>query len=74
MEWPPDYVAVSADRAWRLDRMRQNPEVLRGAKIVYRTNPVEFIEHWVTTYDPQCWHGSSRDNAVYPVSQAAGNG
>jgi phage terminase large subunit len=51
--WPPDYVAVSSSRAWRLDQIRQNPEVLRGAKIVYRGNPVEFIEHWVLTYDPR---------------------
>jgi phage terminase large subunit len=53
IEWPPDYVDVSATRAWRLDQIRQNPEILRGAKIVYRDNPAEFIEHWVTTYDPR---------------------
>src|ERR1700747_3002443 len=52
-KWPPDYVTVSARRAWRLNQLRQNPDALRGALNLYPDNPVEFIEHWVTTYDPR---------------------
>jgi hypothetical protein len=39
--WPPDYVTVSARRAWRLNQLRQNPDALRGAIKLYPDNPAE---------------------------------
>lgn len=51
--WPPNYVSVFAWRQEQLLRIRDNPALLAGAKEYYRTRPVEFIEHWVDTYDPR---------------------
>ncbi|MDZ7906197.1 MAG: hypothetical protein U5N55_10790 [Cypionkella sp.] len=33
--------------------MRANPALLAGAMEYYRTRPVEFINHWMDTYDPR---------------------
>ncbi len=49
-DWPPDYTAVFQGKQKRLAKLRENP---LGAKEYYRTRPVEFIEHWVNTYDPR---------------------
>lgn len=53
-EWngptPPDYTAVYMLRQRRLTALRDNPA---GALEFYRTRPVEFINHWVSTYDPR---------------------
>ncbi len=51
--WPPDYTAEFAKRQQRLMRLRERPELIRGAEEFYRTRPVEFIEHWCVTYDPR---------------------
>lgn len=51
--WPPDYVGVFAWRMRQLERMRVNPIVHHGMLEFYRTNAFEFIEHWMTTYDPR---------------------
>jgi len=51
--WPPNYTDVFAERQKRLLSLRSRPVLLYGAKEYYRTRPVEFIEHWVTTYDPR---------------------
>lgn len=51
--WPPDYTAVFAERQKRLLNIRSKPVLLYGAKEYYRTRPAEFIEHWVSTYDPR---------------------
>lgn len=51
--WPPDYVSVFAWRQSQIEKMRKNPALVAGAKEFYRTRAVEFINHWVTTYDPR---------------------
>lgn len=51
--WPPDYVSVWAWRQKQLLAMRENPALLLGALEYYRTRPVEFINHWLDTYDPR---------------------
>jgi phage terminase large subunit len=52
--WPPNYVEVFAQRQKRHKKLRSN---MIGAKEYYRTRPVEFIEHWVSTYDPRVTGG-----------------
>lgn len=52
-EWPPDYLAVFAWRQSMLRRYRERPELLYGALVYYEDHPVEFICHWVDTYDPR---------------------
>jgi hypothetical protein len=52
-DWPPDYVSVWAWRQKQLLAMRANPALMSGAMEFYRTHPVEFINHWLDTYDPR---------------------
>ena len=51
--WPPAYVPVWAWRQQQLLRMRADPVIMAGALEFYRTHPVEFINHWLDTYDPR---------------------
>lgn len=51
--WPPNYTTVFQWRQQKLEKMRSNPDFLAGALEYYRTRPVEFILHWVDTYDPR---------------------
>ncbi len=51
--WPPDYVAAFAWRQQQLLRLRKDPQVVAGALEFYRTRPVDFINHWLFTYDPR---------------------
>lgn len=51
--WPPDYRATFEWRQKQLLRLQADPVLLFGAKEYYRTHPVEFIEHWLSTYDPR---------------------
>lgn len=37
----------------RLQRIRQNPEILPVLKQFYRTNPAQFIIDWGMTTDPR---------------------
>lgn len=52
-EWPPNYVEVWGWRQKQLLRLRENPALVQGALEYYRTRPVEFINHWLDTYDPR---------------------
>lgn len=52
-DWPPDYVSVWVWRQKQLLAMRANPAMMAGAMEFYRTHPVEFINHWLNTYDPR---------------------
>lgn len=52
-DWPPDYVSVWAWRQQQLRRMREKPELMAGALEYYRSHPVDFINHWLDTYDPR---------------------
>lgn len=52
-KWPPDYVSIFAWRVQELEKLRSNPDMLKGAKEFYRTRPAQFIVDWVDTYDPR---------------------
>ncbi len=49
----PDYQMVFEWRMERLQRIRQNPEILPALKQFYRTNPAQFIIGWGMTTDPR---------------------
>jgi phage terminase large subunit len=51
--WPPCYVSALARRQSQLRKIRADPKLAYGAFEYYRTRPVEFIEHWIDTYDPR---------------------
>lgn len=68
--WPPDYVAVYAWRQQQLDRARRDPTLAAGAIEYYRTRPVEFICHWVDTFDPRKTRGLRRMPLVLFERQA----
>jgi hypothetical protein len=51
--WPPNYTTVFQWRQQQLEKMRNDPDIMAGALEYYRTRPVEFILHWVDTYDPR---------------------
>lgn len=49
----PDYVEVFKWRIERLQRIRENPEVLPGLRKFYKDDPAQFIIDWGTTLDPR---------------------
>lgn len=49
----PDYTAVFAERAERLQRLRADPDLLAAVCAHYRNNPWQFIDDWGCTYDPR---------------------
>ncbi|RZV41098.1 MAG: TerL protein, partial [Acidimicrobiales bacterium] len=51
--FPPDPVPVYQWRQAKLRALRADPALLASAKAYYRTHPVDFIEHWMNTYDPR---------------------
>lgn len=51
--WPPRYEQIFAWRQKQLLAMRAESKLLIGAKHYYKSHPVQFIEHWVSTYDPR---------------------
>lgn len=52
-EWPPNYTDVFMWRQRQLARMKADPELIYGALEYYKRRPVEWINHWVDTYDPR---------------------
>ncbi|MGA2637649.1 hypothetical protein [Methylocella sp.] len=52
-EWPPNYTEVYAWRQKQILLLRAKPELLIGLKHYYATRPVEWINHWLTTFDPR---------------------
>jgi hypothetical protein len=62
--WPPDYVAIYAWRQAQILRIRADPALIDGAKSYYRTHPVDFIQHWMNTYDPR--NAGGRNPAKMP--------
>ncbi len=44
---------VLIERAERLDKIRNNPKLLEASKIHYESNPIDFINDWMITYDPR---------------------
>lgn len=51
--WPPNYIAVYKFRQHQRERFQKNPKYLLGAIANYSKQPIEFISHWVDTYDPR---------------------
>ncbi|EPI9177998.1 TerL protein, partial [Yersinia enterocolitica] len=49
----PDYMQVFEWRMERLQRIRQQPEMLPVMKTFYKDNPAQFIIDWGMTVDPR---------------------
>lgn len=49
----PDYEPIYTERAKRLQKLRDNPELIVGIKEHYKTHPVDFITDWGMTFDPR---------------------
>lgn len=49
----PNYAAVIARRARKIQRLRSEPDLLKAAKLYYRTHPWDFISDWGMTFDPR---------------------
>lgn len=49
----PDYTPIIKARAARLQRLREDPELLDRARAYYRKHPADFISDWMWTYDPR---------------------
>lgn len=49
----PDYAPIWEERVRRLSKLRASPELVPGLKQFYAEHPVEFINDWMTTYDPR---------------------
>lgn len=58
--WPPDYKGVYAWRIKQLALINSSDDMLRGAKEYYRTHRVEFIMHWMDTFDPRKTDGTPK--------------
>jgi phage terminase large subunit len=54
LDWKkPDYTEVYNDRIARLDKLRDQPELIAGVKAYYKDYPVEFIQDFCFTFDPR---------------------
>lgn len=51
--WPPDYVSVFEWRINELAWYAEKPENVYKAKHYYADHPIDFINHWVDTFDPR---------------------
>ena len=49
----PDYEKVFSVRVERLQRMRENPEIVARLKDFYAGHPADFINDWGMTFDPR---------------------
>lgn len=49
----PNYSKIFADRAQRLQKLRDDPRLLAAAKIHYKEHPWDFINDWGMTFDPR---------------------
>jgi phage terminase large subunit len=49
----PDYRPLFEERARRIRKMRNEPEIIAGLLEYYKTNPVAFINDWGITFDPR---------------------
>lgn len=54
IDWKnPLYAEIFEERAVRLERLRERPELLPGLKDYYREHPADFIADWGMTFDPR---------------------
>ncbi len=51
--WPPNYQQTLEWRIYQLGQFAANPLLIDQAKRYYAKHPVEFINHWLSTYDPR---------------------
>lgn len=49
----PNYSQVFAERAERLQRIRENPRMAEAARQHYKLNPWDFVRDWGMTFDPR---------------------
>lgn len=49
----PDYERIYKQRVDRLQAIRSTPGMLQGLKDHYKSNPVDFINDWGSTFDPR---------------------
>ncbi len=62
--WPPDYTKVFNARIKRLQKIK-GTGTGQHAWHYYQENPIDFIEHWVMTYDPRnSTSGSNRPTSM----------
>ena len=54
-QWPPNYIREFSNRVNRLQALQNNPSMVVGALSYYKdpSRWIEFIEHWMVTYDPR---------------------
>lgn len=52
-EWPPNYIDVFGWRQMRLWEMENDPRLMYGCLTYYHDRPIDWICHWVDTYDPR---------------------
>ena len=52
-QWPPPYPRIHAWRIKTLQTLRSDPSALASAHASYSTRPVEFINHWIDTFNPR---------------------
>lgn len=52
-EWNPCYKDVFKFRLEKLAQFHKDPIFLESAHAYYKTNPIDFISHWLCTYDPR---------------------
>lgn len=55
-QWPPPYANVYAWRLKTLVQLRADSAMLASARAYYSTRPIEFICHWMDTYNPRKQH------------------
>lgn len=51
--WPLNYTAIFDKRSKMLLEIKQNPALKTTLNIIYKNDPVKFIEDWCITYDPR---------------------
>lgn len=61
-EWPIDYSRVEEWRTLQRHKLDHDEKLAASARQYYATHPVEFINHWITTYDPR---NATRSLPVY---------
>lgn len=49
----PDYTAIFADRARRLERLNKDPRLVDACKVHYASHPWDFVADWGMTMDPR---------------------
>ena len=54
IDWKnPEYSEVYKERLIRLKLIRTDPKYLIAHRTFYKTHPIDFIQDWMTTYDPR---------------------